>query len=100
MVTPPPQSSVYQVIDGARQLKRILGTLDCITIPENLQPRDVSIIILNRCIHSSHSSCKWGSERQRCKFVDIDGVVGVFPKDSGIYRRVTGRYMPERKSVC
>ncbi len=74
-----------------------MGTLDCITMPKNLQPRAVSIIFLNQCINSSRSSCKWGSERCRCKFVDIDCVVGVLPNNTGIYRRVTWRYMPEKE---
>ena len=74
-----------------------MGTLGCITMPKNLQPRVVSITILNWCINSSCSGCKWGGERQKSKFVDIDGVVGVLPKDSGIYRRVTWRYMPKKK---
>jgi hypothetical protein len=85
------------VIEETRQLKGIMGTLDCITMPENLQPRAVSRIILNWCINSSRSGCKWGSERRRCKFVDIDGVVGVLSTDSGIYRRVTQRYMTEKE---
>ncbi len=88
---------MYQVIEGARQLKRIMGTLDCITMPKNLQPRAVSIIILNRYINSSRSSCKWGSKRRRCKFVDINCVVGVLPNNIGIYRRVNWRYMPEKE---
>ena len=66
-------------------------------MPEDLQARAVIIIILNWCINSSCSGCKWGSERQRCKFVDINGVVGVLPNNSGIHRRVTQRYMPEKE---